>query len=104
MPSASGPEQLSRTHPVDRAARPFRTDVFLQEVAGAKTGVGLSGGTGRLRFSHASPANTMIMISAAAVTIRPVVARPSATARVLAAAVPSESCQNSRIREMRNTS
>ena len=49
-------------------------------------------------------ANAMDMISAAAVTTRPVRARPSATLSSLSARVCAEFSQYSRIRASRNTS
>ena len=51
-----------------------------------------------------SAAKAIAMISAAAVTTRPVRARPSATASSLSARVCGEFNQNSRIRASRNTS
>ena len=50
------------------------------------------------------PANEIDMTMAAAVTTRPVWARPSATLSSLSAPVRSLASQNSRIRAIRNTS
>ncbi|SKT90714.1 Uncharacterised protein [Mycobacteroides abscessus subsp. abscessus] len=51
-----------------------------------------------------SAAKAIAMISAAAVTTRPVRATPSATASSLSARVRPDAIQYSRMREMRNTS
>jgi hypothetical protein len=55
-------------------------------------------------FEPIIAANTIAISAAAAVTMRPVRARPSETARRLAASVRSEFTHSSRMRDSRNTS
>jgi len=55
-------------------------------------------------FDPMRAANTIAISAAAAVTMRPVLAKPSDTARVLSAFVLAECVHSSRMRESRNTS